>query len=276
MKGNKLLSLKKPTPWQPRPGWGTVRNFTVIANDRGGTDMAFNFIPDDGSAPVPVESHDITAAELAQLGEYARGVMSGRENLDIKVSATMMIKVEEDTFRRINELKPSDRALMYAQRNDVIEDCGWTWTSDHRLEKAAPGLTSVSGGRYPTTPTQWRPRPGWGTIRNYQTVANDHGGTDLACKFVPDDGSDTVPLVFRDVNMPELGEYARGVVISDHLTIKASASTMLDAEHMFEDINRMAPTKRALLYMQDPDGYEEFGWAWTSDYKLVRAAPGLM
>jgi len=45
---------------------------------------------------------------------------------------------------------------------------------------------------------------------------------------------------------------------------------------MFEDINRMEPAKRALLYAQASDAYEEFGCAWTSDYKLVRAAPGLM
>jgi hypothetical protein len=125
-------------------------------------------------------------------------------------------------------------------------------------------------------PALWQPRPGWGTIRDCVAVTNDHGGTDTGCRFIPDDGGEPVPIVFHDSNMPELGEFARAIMLShDELTIRVSAASMTDAEHTFRRLNEMEPAQRALMYKQGSDIYEECGWAWTPDYKLVRAAPGL-
>jgi hypothetical protein len=51
---------------------------------------------------------------------------------------------------------------------------------------------------------------------------------------------------------------------------------MTDAEEMFRRLNHMESAKRALMYKQGNDIYEDCGWAWTPDYKLVKAAPGLV
>jgi len=108
-------------------------------------------------------------------------------------------------------------------------------------------------------------------------VANDHGGTDVAFRFVPDEGGEPVPIVLHDSNMPELGEYARATMPSgDELTIRVSAASMTEAEEMFRRLNHMEPAQRALMYKQGDDIYEDCGWAWTPDYKLVKAAPGLI
>ncbi len=130
-----------------------------------------------------------------------------------------------------------------------------------------------------TTPPPWRSRPGWGTVRNYAAVTNDHGGTDVGCRFVPDDGSEPIPCVMNDVGpMPDMGEYARGIMASPgELTIRVSAASMVDAEQgVFSKINAMEPARRAAMYAQGGDIYEECGWAWTPDYRLVKAVPGLI
>lgn len=140
--------------------------------------------------------------------------------------------------------------------------------------KISPQVTALPAA----TPPPWRPRPGWGTIRDYRTVTNDHGGTDARCKFVPDDGGVPAELDLPGLTMPELGEYARGVMLSPgQLTIKVSAATMADVERsVFGRINEMEPTKRALMYAEGNDLNEDCGWAWTADCKLVKAAPGLI
>ncbi len=125
-----------PPPWRPRPG-GTVRDYTVVTNDDGGTDTACSFVPDDGGEPVQLLSRDTVIPEM---GEYARGIMRDHEELTIKASAAAMIKAEQNVFRVINEMAPAQRALLYAQGFDLHEDCGWTWTPDYKLVKAAPGL----------------------------------------------------------------------------------------------------------------------------------------
>jgi hypothetical protein len=125
-----------PQPWQPRPGWGTVRDYVVVANDHDGTDVGCRFVPDDGSEPVPFVLPDTTP--MPEMGEFARGIMPGRDELTIKVSAAAMIKAEK-AFKRINGMEPSQRALMYGQGSDLHEDCGWAWTADYKLVKAAPG-----------------------------------------------------------------------------------------------------------------------------------------
>lgn len=124
----------------------------------------------------------------------------------------------------------------------------------------------------------WRPRPGWGTVRNYVEVANDEGSTDIACRFIFDDGSDSAPIILHDTaRIPEMGEYARRILIEDdELSIKVSAQTMVEAEESFQRINAMEAGKRALMFMDGDDIYENCGWAWTPEYKLVKAAAGLV
>ena len=79
-------------------------------------------------------------AVMPELGEYARGIMSPPDQVTIKVPATAMIDAEQNVFGEINRMKFAQRALMYAQGYDLHEDCGWAWTPDYRLVKAAPGL----------------------------------------------------------------------------------------------------------------------------------------
>lgn len=128
----------------------------------------------------------------------------------------------------------------------------------------------------------WCPRPGWGTIRDYVAVANNHGGIDVHCKFVPDDGSAPIELDLPDIDVSEMGEYARGVMLnSGQLTLKVSAASMIEVERdVFTEINAMDPMKRALMcehmHEQGNDLYEDCGWAWTPDFRLVKAAPGLI
>jgi hypothetical protein len=124
-----------PPKWWPRSGWGTVRDYE-LTHGREGIKIAFNFVPDDGGEAVPIVLTD--ASLITELGEYARGIMRGG-NLTIKVSAEAMIRAE-DTFQRINQMEPSKRILMFADRNDIDGDCGWAWTSDYRLVKVAPGI----------------------------------------------------------------------------------------------------------------------------------------
>ncbi|SEK47752.1 hypothetical protein [Streptacidiphilus jiangxiensis] len=134
-------NLEPPPPWRPRPGWGTVRNYHTIPNDHGGVDIAFRFIPDDGSASTPVALADteFNPAMLPAIGEFARGIMHGT-NLTIKVPPDGIAE-SEALFREINSLELAKRALMYSERTDLAEDCGWTWTEDFTLQKAAPGIT---------------------------------------------------------------------------------------------------------------------------------------
>lgn len=265
-----------PLPWQPRPGWGTVRDYVAVTNDDGGTDVRCRFVPDDGSDPVVLSFQD--AALMPELGEYARGIMSSDDELTIKVSAATMIDVEQNAFKRINDLGTAERAVMYAQSGDLHEDCGWEWTSDYKLVKAAPGLIE-DPGQVSKTPSPWRPRPGWGTVRDYVAVTHDHGGTDVMCRFVPDDGSEPVQIFSNDATLvPELGEYARGILGGDQeLTIKVSAAAMIDVEqNIFKGINDLGIADRALMYAQSGDFHEDCGWEWTPDYKLRKAALGLI
>jgi hypothetical protein len=109
-------------------------------------------------------------------------------------------------------------------------------------------------------------------------VTNDHGGTHVTCRFVPDDGGEPVRLVFRDTVMPEMGEFARGIMTGpDNLIIKVPPAGMIEAEEtVFGEINKMEPAQRALMYARGYDLHEDCGWAWTPDYKLAKAAPGLI
>jgi hypothetical protein len=72
------------------------------------------------------------------------------------------------------------------------------------------------------------------------------------------------------------GDYARGIFSDSTVNIKVGAETMDKAQKTFNNINLMEPAKRALFFMDSTtDLHEQAGYAWTPEYKLVKAAPGL-
>jgi hypothetical protein len=122
----------------------------------------------------------------------------------------------------------------------------------------------------------WRPQPGWGTVRRYVEVPRRDGKIDIAFEFVFDDGSGSRPVILHETSpRPELGEYARGILSDDEVSIRVGSDGMNQAEGVFNKINLMEPARRALMFMDGNDLHEECGYAWTPDYKLVKAAPGL-
>lgn len=131
------MSDNEPVVWWPRAYWGTVREYIVVPNDNGGTDISFKFVPDDGGEVRSILLRDTDHIE--GIGEHARGVFRG-DDLSIKVSAASMAKVEHGLFARINQLDRANRKLMYADRTDIDGDCGWTWATGYKLVKVAPGL----------------------------------------------------------------------------------------------------------------------------------------
>ena len=150
--------------------------------------------------------------------------------------------------------------------------------------EAVSSPSQPSGVQLSEPPPPWQPRPGWGTIRDYMVVLNDHGGTDIACRFIFDDGSSPTPVVFHDVSSPVAGmsEYARGVLEAgnepgqEEIIIKVDVATMTRAEDMFQKINNMEAADRVLMYADSTGTFDQFGWAWTQEYKLVKAALGLI
>jgi hypothetical protein len=139
-------------------------------------------------------------------------------------------------------------------------------------EKSLEDAKRVSNKAY----IGWRPQPGWGTVRRYVEVPGGNGKIDIAFHFVFDDGSGTRPTVLSDTYpRAELGEYARGIFLGDEVLIKIGADGMAQAEDTFERINRLEPGERALMFMDSSDLHEQCGYAWTPEYKLVKAAPGL-
>ena len=210
-----------------------------------------------------------------QSADAARIVQDAAAELRIRQGAT-------------SELRPLDlsnepglAALLHAVDLEELDQAAGNNDSEDadRLDDGGKLAGSRSGFPSLTPPRQWRPRPGWGTVRDYAAVINDHGGTDVSCTFVPDDGSEPIPCVMHDAGpIPDIGEYARGIMASpDGLTIRVSAASMIDAEQdAFAKINALEPAKRAAMYAQGGDIYQECGWAWTPDYRLVKAAPGLI
>ena len=136
--------VSEPALWTPAEGWGTVRDYVVVRNDAGGTDVGCCFIPDDGSQPVPLVRHNVNegAVPLKGLGEFARGVLTGSRNdchLEIKITPEGMAKVEK-LIRGINALETVKRAMMQRRYGPFYQTCGYGHDSSWRLVKAAPGL----------------------------------------------------------------------------------------------------------------------------------------
>jgi hypothetical protein len=125
----------------------------------------------------------------------------------------------------------------------------------------------------------WRGRPEWGTVRNYTQSALSNGRFDISFLFIPDDGSEPTPISINVSDpVPELEEFARGIftAASKHFNIRVNADTMKKAESQFESINKMNAEKRKRLFLDTSDIYEDCGWAWTPDYTIIKAAPGLI
>jgi len=128
-----------PPPWQPRPGWGTIRNYVTIANSRGSHDATFHFVPDDGGRPHPMTVRDV---DIPEIGEFARGIINANgDNVMIHVSVKVM-REAEDLFHRINGFELDKRSKMYDPQITLAQDCGWTWTSEYKVVKIAPGVTT--------------------------------------------------------------------------------------------------------------------------------------
>jgi hypothetical protein len=122
--------------WQPRPGWGTVRNYLEVPNDEGtGIDIVGKFIFDDNSPPEPIILRQ--AAPFPEMQEFSRGIYAD-SHLTIKASGSLVTGAEE-TFQNINSMEAAERALMFMDHGDLYE-FGWAWTPEHRLVKSAPGL----------------------------------------------------------------------------------------------------------------------------------------
>jgi hypothetical protein len=139
-------------------------------------------------------------------------------------------------------------------------------------EKSLQDAKRVSNKAY----IGWRAQPGWGTVRRYVEAPGENGKIDIAFHFVFDDGSGSRPTVLSDTYArPGLGEYARGIFVGDEVVIKIGDDGMAQAEDTFNRINRLEPGRRALMFMDSSDLHEQCGYAWTSEYKLVKAAPGL-
>lgn len=131
-----MAEVGKPPKWWPRAGWGTVRGYRFANRGNGRADIAFYFVPDDGSQPQLMELRN--TVPLKEFGEYARGIKQG-DSFTIKASAKTMAEVAQ-TFQRINQMELSKRKIMFADHNDLAGDAGWAWRPDYTLVPVAPGL----------------------------------------------------------------------------------------------------------------------------------------
>jgi hypothetical protein len=190
---------------------------------------------------------------------------------EILTSASSGLQIN---LRAYGELRPVDLT-------DEPELAGLVQSTDlaelgYRAPPAATGRTSITS--LPPAPHQWRAQPGWGTIRDYVAVTNDHGGTDIRCTFVPDDATAPISLSLRDSHIPGLGEYARATIDpSQRLTVKVSASAMHSAERgVFRRLNEQPQPQRIEIIRKYSDVCQRYGWTPTPDYKLTKAAPGLL
>jgi hypothetical protein len=133
-----------------------------------------------------------------------------------------------------------------------------------------------------TEAPMWNPPQGWGTVRDYVVVRNERGGTDVGCRFIPDDGSRGIPLIWRDVTadsvpLKGLGEYARGIIVGEgddrSLNIKITPDGMARAEKLVAEINAMESVRRAIMQKNSQGFYETCGYGRDSSWRLVNAAP---
>jgi len=139
-----------------------------------------------------------------------------------------------------------------------------------------PAPVPTPSGAAPPPP--WWPRTGWGTVRDYRIYDNGNGRADIFFKFVPDDGTEPRLVRLADtLPLAGLGEYARGILHRQGLTVKVSAEAMASAERdTFYGINQLDLAERRCMFT-DSDGFDcDCGWAWTPDYRLVKVAPGLL
>ncbi len=130
----------------------------------------------------------------------------------------------------------------------------------------------------PQPPQMWYPRPGWGTVRNYQTRPAENGLIDLEGYFVPDDGSQPQYVSLQGVAPePSIGEYARGTFDGETLEIKVGAEVMRElGADTSPQVNALPLEQRQALIADLGSLGADAGWTTTPDWYLVPAAPGLM
>jgi hypothetical protein len=76
--------------------------------------------------------------------------------------------------------------------------------------------------------------------------------------------------------LPGFGEYARGLWRNGAVSIKVTSANMARAERACGTVNGLDLQARKTMFAERSDVYEDAGWAWTSDYRLVKVAPGLL
>jgi len=177
-----------------------------------------------------------------------------------------------------------------------------------RSERADPGLVLIcprcgKKNRIPqgvgtAAATSWTARSGWGTVRRFEQ--DDDG--DCLYWFVFDDGTEVGPFECSADDLPgqQLGEYARGINvlakelwsqlpaqvvrqmeelagIPHGLKLKMSVQMMREIEEMAAKHNAMPQTAREHVFESEHSRrvFADAGWAWTTDYSVVKAAPGL-
>jgi hypothetical protein len=234
----------------------------------------------------PPNAYGVRSMECLLAALFTRDALEGiqwesADSVAIVNDASAELRIKQGVAGELRPIDLSDEPGLAAllQAVDLEEDRTPAETGEtaarlgHRPPQGGSEMAQLHDA-----PPPWRPRSGWGTIRDYAVVTSEHSGTDVKCQFVPDDGSEPVQLTFHGTPMPELGEYARGIMADgNRLTIKVPADGMIDAEkNVFGSVNKMKLAQRQQIYALGNDIHEDCGWAWTPDYKLVKAAPGLI
>lgn len=119
-----------------------MRNYVVVRNDSGGTDVGCYFIPDDGTDRLFLLYRDAAKGSLKGLGEFARGVMTGvgdGRKLVIKIPPDGMVRAKK-MIAEINAMETIKRAMLQRSKRPFFNRCGYGSDSSWLLVKAAPGL----------------------------------------------------------------------------------------------------------------------------------------
>ncbi len=142
-------------------------------------------------------------------------------------------------------------------------------------ERAPQSESQLPVPERPERSRRWAPKPGWGTVRRFDREERSYW-------FVFDDGNQVGPCIYRSADDPhqQMGEYARGtLVLPEGLKLKVPVQLMRQMEEVAKQINGFELQRRMLVFNRDRQEGGLFagdkGWAWTPDFTLVKAAPGL-
>ena len=156
----------------------------------------------------------VKRAVTPKVVKKARRAMSPIDNLQYSVERSIA------TSLRSGQKRKRSSSPVYQHGNCPVR---------HRTAQAAQQcaaktmrqFTPPSPHRPVAPPRMWHPRPGWGTVRNYQTRPAGNGLVDIEAYFAPDDGSQARYISMQGVRAePGVGEYARGTFDRETLEIK--------------------------------------------------------